>query len=74
MKRLKALGAHIRTLRRQQNISQAQLAFETNLSRLQIVRIEKGTINCGVTSLFDISEVLGVEAKDLLDFRMPRSK
>ena len=73
-KRLKALGAQIRLLRKGQNISQAQLAFETNVSRLQIGRIERGEINCGITNLFDIADALGIDTKELLNFKVPYQK
>jgi len=73
-KRLRILGTHIKSLRRSQNISQAQLAFESKLTRLQIGRIERGEINCGITNLFDIADALDIDPKELLNFKLTIKK
>lgn len=65
---LKALGTKIRTLRKQQNISQDQLAFETGIRREQIIRIEFGKQNTSIDILKKIADTLDIKVKDLFDF------
>jgi transcriptional regulator with XRE-family HTH domain len=71
IKRLKVLGQHLRLIRESQGISQAQLAFESKLTVLQIGRIERGEINCGVISLFKIADALSVPPRELFNFKLP---
>jgi len=66
---LKALGKKIKELREEQNISQDQLAYECEKHRTHINRIEKGKINTGIINLQHISKALGVNLKELLDFK-----
>ncbi|HNR47775.1 MAG TPA: helix-turn-helix transcriptional regulator [Bacteroidia bacterium] len=65
---IKKVGIRIRKLRLLNNISQAQLAFEAGIPRMQVVRIESGSINTTISSLNAIAKVLNVELKDLFDF------
>ncbi len=67
-KGLVRLGKRIKEIRRQQKISQDQLAFESGISKNQISRIERGDINTGISTLFILAEVLDVPIKDLFDF------
>ena len=60
---LKRLGEKIRQIRESKGISQDELSFRTELSRNQIGRIERGEINVGVSSLFELASGLGVEIK-----------
>lgn len=64
----KELGKKIRYLRNLQKISQAQLAFESKLSREQILRVEQGGKNATIDTLLAISEALDIPIKDLFDF------
>jgi transcriptional regulator with XRE-family HTH domain len=65
---LKALGSRIRTLRTEQGISQNQLAFEIDMRREQIIRIEFGTQNTGTGNLKKIADTFEIPLKILLDF------
>lgn len=65
---LKALGNKIKALRKLQNISQDQLAYECEVHRTNINRIEMGRLNTGVLNLLLISKALGVSLNELLDF------
>lgn len=65
---IKKVGIRIRKLLLLNNISQAQLAFEAGIPRMQVVRIESGSINTTISSLNAIAKVLNVELKDLFDF------
>lgn len=55
-------------MRREQNLSQAQLAFETGSTQKQISLIELGKINTSVAQLLSIAHVLNVPVKELFDF------
>lgn len=67
-KLLKLLGKRIKFLRKKEKISQAQLAFEAGMPRLQVSRIERGAINTGVLTLVAIAEALNVQPKELFNF------
>lgn len=65
---LKILGKRIRLLRIRNGITQAQLAFEAEIPRMQVSRIERGEINTGISTLIRISQVLDIPTKDLIEF------
>ena len=56
---LKELGERLRILRKQKNISQHNLATDTNMSKNQIGRIERAEISVSITDLNNISSALG---------------
>jgi transcriptional regulator with XRE-family HTH domain len=62
------LGEHIRAIRVSKNITQEQLANEIGAEISQISRIERGIINTSIANLQNISIVLDIPLKDLLDF------
>ena len=62
------LGEHIRTIRVSKNITQEQLANEIGTEISQISRIERGIISTSITNLHNISKVLDIPLKELLDF------
>ncbi|MBI3509939.1 MAG: helix-turn-helix transcriptional regulator [Bacteroidetes bacterium] len=65
---LKNLGKQIRKFREEQGISQDQLAFECEMHRTNINRIEKGKISVGVARLNQIAKTLGVTFSKLVEF------
>jgi transcriptional regulator with XRE-family HTH domain len=67
-KGIKLLGKRIRELRKAQGVSQKQLAYEADISREQLGRIESGKINTSVSNVFAIAQALHVDAKDLFEF------
>jgi transcriptional regulator with XRE-family HTH domain len=62
------LGEHIRTIRVSKNITQEQLANEIGAEISQISRIERGIISTSISNLHNISKVLDIPLKELLDF------
>lgn len=67
-KALKLIGKNIKGIRKQQNLSQEQLAYESKIPRRQIQRIEKGEVNTGVSTLLAIAQTLDVHIKQLFEF------
>ncbi|MDX2190517.1 MAG: helix-turn-helix transcriptional regulator [Bacteroidota bacterium] len=65
---LKKFGYRVREIRDKKLISQEELSFRTQLSRNQIGRIERGEINTGLSTVFEIALGLEVPIKDLFDF------
>lgn len=62
----KALGANIRSKRKEIGISQDGLALECGVDRSYMGRIERGEVNITVEKLYVISRTLGCEAASLL--------
>lgn len=69
-KLIKALGSQIRYLRIEKGFSQEDLANEADIPLSQIGRIERGETNATISTLFVISEALGLELKILVDFKV----
>ena len=67
-KAIRLFGKKIKDLRKLQNISQIQLAYEAGIPRSQIIRIENGEVNTSISTVFAIAAALGLEAKELFDF------
>jgi transcriptional regulator with XRE-family HTH domain len=74
IKARKSLGRRIRSLRKTQNISQEQLAFESGLSRQYISYLESGYKSPTFDTLLSIAEAMDVHVKDLLDFEYSKRK
>lgn len=68
IKDIKAFGKNLSKLRKSKGITQEQLSFDTGIELRQIGRIERGEINTGISSVFEIAKILGVDPKDLFDF------
>ena len=66
---LKKLGKRIRELRMQQNLTQMQLAFEAEISDVQLRRIEYGKINVGISTIFALAKALDVTLKEIFNFQ-----
>ena len=62
---MEAMGKTIRALRKEQGLSQAQLAFEAGITRNQIVSIESGKANFTMKTLLLICSVLNVRPPDI---------
>lgn len=67
-KAIKLLGKRVRELRKKQELSQVQLAYEAGIPNKQISRIERGEVNTGISTLLAIARVLDVHIKDLFNF------
>ena len=67
-KAIKLLGKRIRDIRKKQKLSQSQSAYEANIPRMQVSRIERGEINTSISTILAIARVLDVQAKELFNF------
>jgi transcriptional regulator with XRE-family HTH domain len=63
---LKMLGSRVKAIREEQGISQDQLGYECEMSRVNISRIENGQIGTAVHKLLHIAEALDIDVRDLL--------
>lgn len=66
--RLLALGAHVRTLREERDLTQEQLVHNAAVHRSVIGFIERGEREIGVTTLWPLAAALGVAVGDLVTF------
>jgi len=67
-KYLKSFGKHLKKLREEKNISQADLAYECGVEISQISRMERGLLNTSISNIYYIAKALQITPKDLLDF------
>lgn len=65
---LRLLGQRISAIRREQQLTKVQLAFEIGTSESSIRRIEKGQINIGINKLRKIAKALDTSISQLLEF------
>ena len=68
LKKLKALGSHIRALRNDKGLTQEQLADLAGVSENTIVTLEAGRLNTTVATCFDIAKALGVKDPEIFNF------
>jgi len=64
----KAVGQRIKTIREAKGLTQQGLADFCNFEKSNMSRIETGRTNLTLKSLYTISEALGVQIKQLVDF------
>lgn len=64
------LGYKIKFERSKRKISQFELSLKTGLTTRTISRIESGIIDPKLSTLMKISEALGLELIDLLNFKL----
>ena len=64
---LKKIGARIRQIRIERDLSQEALAFDAGLAVNSIATIERGEANPSVAVLLSIARVLKVKLRDLVD-------
>ena len=64
-----AIGLNILHYRKEQGLTQMQLAEKCGVSRNYIQRIETAASSCTVNTLIDIAEALSVPLKKLFEFR-----
>ena len=61
------IGIRIRNIRKSQGVSQQILAYEVDMEKTNISRIEAGRTNVTVKNLYKIAQALGVTMKDIVD-------
>jgi len=64
---LAKIGARIKQLRTERNITQSELASLVNKDQQSLSRIEVGGVNVSVYYLYEISNALNIDLKDLFD-------
>ncbi|MDP2335147.1 MAG: helix-turn-helix transcriptional regulator [Bacteroidota bacterium] len=64
----KIIGNRIRLLRESKGVSQQVLAAMCNFEKGNMSRIEAGRTNPTFTTLYKISQALGIKITDLVDF------
>jgi transcriptional regulator with XRE-family HTH domain len=67
-KAIKLLGKKVRELRKKQKLSQDQLAYEANIPRMQVSRIERGEVNTSISTVLAIARVLDIHVKELFNW------
>lgn len=63
---LSAFGTRVRELRREQGLSQEDLADRANLHRTYVGSIERGERNVALLNIHRLAKALGVTARELL--------
>ena len=63
------IGLNILHYRKEQGMTQMQLAEKANISKNHIQRIETATCSCTLDTLMDIAEALGIPLKKLFEFK-----
>ncbi|HLZ03074.1 MAG TPA: helix-turn-helix transcriptional regulator [Bradyrhizobium sp.] len=66
------VAANLRRIRQERGVSQETLAYEADVNRTYISKLEKGEPWVGLKILVKLSDVLGVEPTDFL--RRPAKK
>ena len=61
----KEFGKHIQFLRKEKNISQEELAARAGIDRVAIGYIEQGIRSPKLETIFNISNALNIEVKEL---------
>ncbi|OPH84521.1 helix-turn-helix domain-containing protein [Nitrobacter vulgaris] len=64
-------AANLRRIRHEKGISQEELAYEAEVNRTYMSKVEKGDTWVGLEIMVKLSDALGVEPADLLQ-RPPR--
>ena len=65
---LKQLGKRIVHLRKERNLSQADLCYEIDIDVSTLSRLERGVLNVTFNTLYKIAKKFNLEIKDLFDF------
>ena len=64
-----AIGLNILHYRKEQGMTQMQLAEKANISSQYLQRIETAVSSCTLDTLIDIAEALDIPLKKLFEFR-----
>jgi transcriptional regulator with XRE-family HTH domain len=63
-------GSHLKSIREAQGLSLRGLASKCDLDSSKISKMENGKTNLQLSSIFELAKGLGVEPKELLDFKI----
>ena len=64
---LKKIGSRIKQIRLEQGISQQELAARLDYEKSNMSRLESGTVNPTIATLFKVSKALNIPLLNLLD-------
>ena len=64
------LGRKIEALRTQKQLGVREFALLADIEHHQLINIEKGRVDIRLSTLIKIAKGFGVEAKELLDFKI----
>ena len=64
-----AIGLNILHYRKEQGMTQIQLAEKADISRTYMQKIETAACSCTLDTLIDIAEALNIPLKKLFEFR-----
>ncbi|MCY9844552.1 helix-turn-helix domain-containing protein [Vibrio caribbeanicus] len=62
----KRFGTKLRNKRRDQGVSQDQLALQANIDRSYVGRIERGEVNITLEKAYQLAQVLECDVRELL--------
>ena len=68
-----AFGLHFKKVRQDKKITQTELAFEADVDRSTIVRLETGKFNPTLDLVFTLAEALNIHPKELFEFEVKGS-
>lgn len=73
--KVKQVGLNIAFYRKDAGLKQSELADKAFISRVQLSRIESpnNKSSASLDTLLSISDALGIDVRELLDFRQKRS-
>ena len=63
-------GIHLRAHRTEKDMSLRELATKSELNHNKIGLIESGSTDLQLTTIFKLAKGLGIEPKELLDFKI----
>lgn len=63
------IGLNILHYRKEQGLTQEQLAEKCGISRTYMQKIETAASSCSLDTLIDISQALNIQLKKLFEFR-----
>lgn len=69
-KLLKRFRQNLRKIRLEKGMSQEEISFRTEISTNQVGRIERGEINAGLSTIYEISKALEVSIIALFEFEV----
>lgn len=63
------IGKKVREIREEQKLTQFNLAYDADLSKNQIGRVERGENRLSIIAIIKIAKALGVHISELLDYQ-----
>lgn len=67
----KAFGNHLRKVRQEKGLSMRKLAIQADMEYSQLSKIERGTINTTISTVYALAEALDINHSELFMFDFP---